>query len=216
MDEFFPRYEKQVYVVVGAVAIVVALVFLWNYNRGKSEIADNKKLGTAYVFLNEGKLPEAEKALTDALAQGLSGLARDKANLYLGKLYYDEQKYDQALEAYNKVGKGNKATLLVYSGALHGKAACYMQQKNYSRAVATLDEFVALCMRRTGNSKENVAGHEVVDLSPAVPNVLWKKALCYRELGQTDKVKATVEKLQKVYPASPEAQDGVKLLATIE
>lgn len=216
MDEFFPRYEKQLYAVIGAVVIALALYFLWNYNRGKNEIADNKKLGTAYVFLNEGKLPEAEKALTEALAQGLSGLARDKANLYLGKIYYDYQKYDQALEAYNKVGKGNKATILVYSGALHGKAACYMQKKDYAKAVATLDEFVSLCMLRTGNPKENVAGHEVVDLSPTVPNALWKEALCYRELGQPDKVKATVEKLQKVYPASLEARDGAKLLATVE
>jgi tetratricopeptide (TPR) repeat protein len=114
------------------------------------------------------------------------------------------------------VGKDGKSTILVYSGALHGIAACYMQKKDYLQAITALDEFLTLCMRRTGNPKENLAGEEVVDLSPAVPNALWKEALCYRELGQPDQVKAVVDKLEKAYPGSVEAQNGLKLLAMVE
>ena len=216
MDDIYPRYEKQLWAAAGVVVAAVGVYFLWNNNHQKSEIEDNKKLGSAYVYFEKGQLADAERALTEFLAQGPSGLARDKGNLYLGKAYYEEQNYDKALEAYGKVRKDGKATLLVYSGALHGKAACYMQKKDYANAVQTLDELVNLCMRRTGNPKEDMSGQEVVDLSPSVPNALWKQALCYRELGQPDKVKSVVEKLQKAYPASREAQDGSRLLASIE
>jgi len=216
VDDFYPRYDKQLWQVLAAILIAVAVYFIWSYNHQKNEISENKKLGAAYVLLGRGNIPDAEKALTDFLSQGPSGLARDKANLYLGKAYYDQQQYDEALAAYGRVGKDGKATVLVYSGALHGIAACYMQKKDYADAITTLDEFLKLCMRRTGNPKENLADQEIVDLSPAVPNALWKEALCYRELGQPDQVRAVVDKLQKAYPSSPEAQDGLRLLAMME
>ena len=154
IDEIYPRYEKQLLGGLVAVVVVVLGYFLWNYNHNKSEIADNKKLGAAYVYIEKGQLPEAEKALTIFLAQGPSKLAADKANMFLGKTYYEQQKYDQAFDAYSKVSKGNKATRLIYLGALHGKAACQMQKKDYAAAVQTLDEFLSLAMLRTGNPKQ--------------------------------------------------------------
>lgn len=215
-DDFYPRYGKQMWVVLAIIAVVLAGYSLWSSNRDKARIADNKKLGAVYVALEEGKLGDAERELLAFLATNPSTLARDKANLYLGKVYYDEQRYDQSLEAYGKVGTGGKSTVLVYSGALHGRAACLMQKKDYAQAVTVLEEFLALCMRRTGNPKENLAGQEVVDLNPEVANALWKQALCYRELHQADKVKSTVEKLRKAYPTSREAAQGAQLLATVE
>ncbi len=215
-DDFYPRYSRQIWIVVAAVAAVAALYFAWNMQSERNGLRTNKELGSAYVLLSQEKYPEAEKALIEFLGRGPSGLARDKANLYLGKLYYNEQKYDPAAEAYGRIHKGGKSTLLLYSGALHGRAACAMQKQDYATAAALLQEFLAVTMRRTGNPKENLAGEEVVDESPSVPNALWKQALCYRALKQPDKVKAAVDQLRKAYPASREAQDGAKLLALME
>jgi TolA-binding protein len=91
-----------------------------------------------------------------------------------------------------------------------------MQKKDYAKAVEVLNDLMARFMRRTGDPAENLAGQEVLDLSPSLPNVLWKQALCYRELNQPEKAKAAVEKLRKAYPDSREAQDGLKLLAMLE
>jgi TolA-binding protein len=44
---------------------------------------------------------------------------------------------------------------------------------------------------------------------------LWKLTLSYRELKNTEKEKATAEKLVKVYPESKEAFDATRLLAQI-
>jgi tetratricopeptide (TPR) repeat protein len=216
-DDFYPRYSKQIWVVAGTVIAAVAVYFIYTSTAESRAMEANRDLGPVYVLLSEQRLPEAEQALTEFLRKGPTALARDKANLFLGKVYYEGQKYDQAIEAYGKVEAGNdESTGLLYSGALHGLAASHMQKKDYAKAVEVLNDLMARFMRRTGDPAENLAGQEVLDLSPSLPNVLWKQALCYRELNQPEKAKAAVEKLRKAYPDSREAQDGLKLLAMLE
>lgn len=215
-DDIYPRYVKQIWVGAGVVVAAILLYLAWSAQKDRNALKSNKELGEAYVMLSSDNLTEAETALTQFLSHGPSGLARDKAYLYLGKVLYNEGKYSQSLDAYGKVSKGGGNTILLYSGALHGKAACFMQNKNYAEAVRTLEEFISLTQRRTGNPKEDLVGEEVVDWSPSVPNALWKEALCYRELKQPDQAKAVVEKLRKAYPTSPEAQNGAKLLALMQ
>ena len=214
-DDFYPRHGKTLSIALGAVAVLLAVYLFLHYSRGKSAMEDNKKLGRAYVALERDDWAEAEKALQEFMGHGPSGLARDKAYLFLGKVHYGRQEYDKALEAYAKVGKGSPATVLIYSGALHGRAACLMQKKDYAGAVKILDEFLSLTQRRTGDPEEDLSGKEVVDLTPSVPNALWKQALCYRELKQNADAKTVAEKILKAYPKSPEAQDAIKLLAIL-
>jgi TolA-binding protein len=215
-DDIYPRYAKQIWVAGGTLIAAVLVYFIWTATAENRALEANRDLGASYVLLADERFPEAEKSLTDYLRKGPSGLARDKAYLFLGKAYYRQEKYDQALEAYGMVGEGKEATALIRSGALHGIAASLMQKRDYAQAAARLEEFVARAMRRTGHPSEDIAGQEVQDLSPSVPNALWKLALCYRELKQPEKAKAAVEKLRRAYPASREAQDGERLLATLE
>ncbi len=167
------------------------------------------------MLLRDENLPAAESALLGFLAASPSGIAADKANLYLGKVYYSQQRYDDAIAAYAKVGKGKKSTALIYSGALHGRAAASMQKRDYATAASLLEELVSDFGDRTGDPEEKIEGEEVVDRSPTVPNALFKLALCYRELGQTDKAKATAEKLARIYPETREGKDATKLLAIL-
>ena len=214
-EEFYLRYAREIWIAVAIVVIAVVGYFAWSQYSQKAEAAANKKLGEAYVLLRDENLPAAESALVGFLATNPSGIAADKANLYLGKVYYSQQRYDDAIAAYAKVGKGKKSTALIYSGALHGRAAASMQKKDYATAVTALEELVNDYGDRTGDPEENVEGEEVVDRSPTVPNALFKLALCYRELGQTDKAKATAEKLAKIYPETREGKDAEKLLAIL-
>ncbi len=216
-DIIYPRYSKIIWGVGGSILGAVAIYALYTSTSESRMLKANKELGAAYVLLAENKTEEAEKSLQEFLLKGGPGLAQDKAHLYLGKLYYQQQKYDQSLEAYEKVGSsGNGNLALLYSGALHGRAACHMQKKEYAKAVVVLDKMISQYMRKTGNPKENRVGEEVVDLIPTIPNALWKQALCYRELHNIEKVRSVVEQLRKVYPTSPEAQNGIKLIAMME
>jgi TolA-binding protein len=98
---------------------------------------------------------------------------------------------------------------------MHGLASCYIQNKNYPLAAETLEKFVSTFGRRSSSPNERVAGKEVVDLSPSVPNALWKLTLVYRELKNPEKEKATAQKLIAVYPESREAFDATRLLPQI-
>lgn len=214
-EDLWFRYMKQIIVAVVVIVLAVAVWVGMGSMRKQQAEADNKRLGDIYVLLREENLPAAEQALLVFLAEDPSGLARDKANLFLGKIYYAQQRYDEALTAYGAVKSGGKATALLHAGALHGRAAAHMQKGEYAEAIKALDELVSNYGARTGDPKENLAGEEVVDFAPNVPNALWKLALCHRELGQTSEAKAAAERLVKAYPGTREGADAAKLLAIL-
>jgi TolA-binding protein len=214
-EDFWFRYSRQIVIALIVIVAAAAGWFGWKHLRAQAEEADNKRLGTVYILLHDQNLPAAEQALVAFLAENPSGLARDKANLLLGKAYYGQQRYDEALAAYGKVGKGGKSTALLHAGALHGTAAAHMQKAEYAQAVEALDQLVAAYGGRTGDPEENLAGSEAVDFAPSVPNALWKLALCHRELGQAEQAKAAAERLIKAYPGSREARDAEKLLTVL-
>ncbi len=214
MDDFLPQHgSKALYVAIGIFVAGIAWMIFSNQNE-KSKALDNKALGKAYVFLSEDKMDSAEIALSAYVQGHHSGVALSKAYLMLGKVKFQKQQYDEAISAYSKVDASGDQSLLS-SGALHGIAASYMQKKDYPKAIESLEKFVSHYMRKNGNLEERAMGKEPRDLSPVVPNALWKLALCYAEQKDADKEKATAEKLIKVYAESKEALDAKKLLAQI-
>lgn len=215
LDEFVPRYGKQALYVVGGILVVAAVAFWFKGSREQSQARENKELGQAYVYLSEDKADSAEAFLAAFVQKSHSRDVQDKANLMLGKVYYGKGKYDEAIKAYGAVTPGDKDRPLVSSGAQHGLASSYIQKKDYAKAAEILARFVDTFGRRTGNPEEKIAGQEVVDLSPAVPNALWKLALCYKELKDTAKAKAAAEKLVKIYPDSREAYEATRFLAQL-
>lgn len=215
MIDFWPRFGKQtIYLIVG-IAVVVSAGVWFNNDRLASQAKENKQLGPAYILYSEDKLDAAQNLLTAFVKSGHTRLVQDKANLMLGQIYFTKGKYDEAIQAFSQVDLSNTKQSLVASGALHGLASSYIQKKDYTQAADNLEKFVSRFERRTGKPDEKVEGQEVADLSPAVPNALWKLALSYRELKNPEKEKAAAEKLVKVYPESKEAFDATRLLAQI-
>jgi TolA-binding protein len=215
MDDFWPRYGKQASYVIGGLLVVLVAAFWFKGSRENAAARENKELGQAYVYLGEDKTDSAEAFLAAFVQKSHSRDVQDKANLMLGKIYYAKGKYDEAIKAYGSVDAGDKDRALVASGALHGLASSHIQKKEYAKAAGILERFVATFGRRTGNPQEKIAGQEVMDLSPVVPNALWKLALCYKELKDTAKAKATAEKLVKIYPDSREAYEATRFLAQL-
>jgi len=215
LDDFWPRFGKQTSYALLAIAVIIAGSVWWNNDRHQSQAKENKELGKAYVYFSEDKYDTAQTFL-DAFVKGShSRLVQDKANLMLGQILFSKSKYDDAIKAFSQVDLSNTSQPLISSGALHGLASCYIQNKNYALAAETLEKLVSQFGKRTGDPEEKVAGHEKVDLAPSVPNALWKLALCYRELKNTEKEKAAAQKLVKVYPESRESFNAARLLAQI-
>ncbi|MBW8889505.1 MAG: tetratricopeptide repeat protein [Fibrobacteres bacterium] len=215
LDVFWPRFGKQTSYLLLAIAVVIAVGVWWNGDRLQSQAKENKELGKAYIYFSEDKYDSTESFLNAFVKASHSRLVQDKANLMLGQVQYAKAKYDDAIKSFSQIDGGNTDQPLVSSGALHGLASCYIQNKNYALATETLEKLVSQFGKRTGNPEEKVAGHEKVDLAPSVPNALWKLTLCYRELKNTEKEKATAQKLVKAYPESRESFDATRLLAQI-
>jgi TolA-binding protein len=215
VDDFWPRFGKQVSYALPVIIVIVAGAVWFNNDRVKQASQENKQLGPAYVYYSEDKNDSALAFLTKFLATSHSRLVQDKANLLLGQIQYGNGKYDEAIKAFSQVDLANTDQPLISSGAMHGLASCYIQNKNYPLAVETLEKFVSRFGRRTGKPSEKVAGGEVADLSPSVPNALWKLALSYREMKDVEKSKATAKKLVAIYPESREAFDATRLLAQL-
>jgi TolA-binding protein len=215
MDDFWPRFGKQTLYILVGIAVVVAGYSWFTNSRVQQQAKENKELGQAFVYYSEDKLDSAEAFLANFVKTSHSRLVQDKANLLLGHIHYSKGKYDDAIKAFSLVDLSDKEHSLISSGALHGLASSQIQKKEYAKAAENLEAFVSRFGRRTGNPDEKLVGKEVVDLSPAVPNALWKLTLVYRELKNTEKEKATAKKLVSLYPESREAFDANRLLAQI-
>jgi len=213
--DFWPKFGMQALYVILGLSVVISGFVWFNNDRIASQAKENKLLGPAYLLYSENKLDSAESFLNAFAKQGHGKFVQDKANLMLGQILYSKAKYDEALNTFSQIDLGNTKNSLVSSGALHGIAACYIEKKNYAQAVVNLEKFISTFGRKTGKPTEKIEGNEVADLSPAVPNAYWKLALCYREMQNVEKEKATVEKLFKAYPQSKEAFDATRLLAQI-
>ncbi len=211
-EDFYPRYAKQIWAVVILLLVGGAGWFLWSNAHERAANEANRQLGEVYVLLRQENYPQAERALTAFLAGNPRGIAREKANLFLGKTYYLQQEYEKALAVYGNVRPGGKATALIHSGALHGKASSLMQLGRFEEAAGVLETLLKEYKLRTGNPAERVAGNEVIDYAPSVPNALWKLALCRNELGQSSRAREAAETLVRVYPGTREARDAEKLL----
>jgi len=214
-EELWIRHAKLISTIAIVVVVAVVAWFGWKTVSARNAEADNKKLGAIYVHLRSENLPAAEEALTGFLAGNPSGLAADKANLYLGKVYFLQGRYDEALNSYGSVKARGKDVALLHAGALHGIAASYMQKAEYAPAIEALSELVETYGVRTGAPEESLVGEEVADFVPNIANSLWKLALCHRELGQSAEAKAAAERIVRVYPASREAKDAEKLLTIL-
>ena len=214
-EELWMRHSRGILIAAAAVVLLAAAWFGWSSMQASKAEADNRRLGEAYVLLRQENLPAAEQALTTFLASNPSGLARDKANLFLGKTRYQMQDYDGAIAAYAAVEKGGRSVALLHAGALYGLAAAHMQKAEYAPAAAALEELIKLYGVRTGDPRENLAGEEVADLAPSVSNALWKLALCRAETGDRAAAREAAERLVRVYPGSREARDAEKLLVTL-
>ena len=214
-SEFLSKFGKRVGIILVVIAVAVS-AFLYQRKSTKSKTyARNKQLGKAYVYYSHNKMDSAEIFLKSFVASSQAQLVQSKAYLLLGQTQYFFKKYDEALDSYKKVKGSPTGQSLITSGALHGMAACYMQIKEYQKAVEALEEFIETYMRRTGNLNDRSAGREPRDLSPAVPNVLWKLALCCKQINAPEKARDACDKLISIYADTEEAAKAARLLISI-
>jgi tetratricopeptide (TPR) repeat protein len=203
---------------LGLLAVVVVVAGLL-YARSTREHAHEKfrePLGQAFYYVNTQNYDSALVKL-DEITQDRSakGLVLAKASLMKGQIFYDRGQYEWSMDAYGTALRHARTITLVASAARHGQAAALMQLNRYEEAAAAWESYLSDYAHKTGNIKDRFQEKEPNDLAMNIPDVLWKLALTYQALDQTDKVRSVCERLVQVYGDSRAAVQARKLLAVL-
>ena len=151
-QKLFEQIVSHPYSVIGAVAIVLAIVFgsifvskQINQSKGeKSQIlAKSVKIWDAEVGTNKAYSTEADKM--NAALKSFSQTAKKLEGTFLGsvaeiyeaKAHYRLKEYGKAIELYNKIIKENKLSEDLKFIAYEGKAFCFLDRQDYKNAINT-------------------------------------------------------------------------------
>ncbi|MBF0432118.1 MAG: tetratricopeptide repeat protein [Fibrobacteria bacterium] len=212
---FLSKYGKITLYGILIGAVLVSFAFFQLKKNDSKTVFEHKLLGPAYVYFSHNKMDSVEYFLKDFVTGSHPPIVKAKAYLLMGKAQFLQAKYDLAIASYQQVKADEKKHSLIASGALHGMAACYIQQKDFQNAIQQLERFLDTYMKQTGDMKDRSLQKEPEDLSPSVPNALWKLTLCYWQLNDKENTKVTSEKLIKIYSESEEAQKAKRLLSIL-
>lgn len=211
--QLVPQHGTKLMAVV--VILVLGLIFFQKQQASVAQtvVAQREELGVAFDHLYRTQNDSAEILLEAFLSKpDLDPLLQAKAALLLGNLKYRKADFAAAQGFFQKAQASSEGLPLIESAAEHGLASVEMEQKNFEAAAQKWEAFVAKYEKRTGDLQARYAGEEPVNLVVSIPDALWKLTLCYQELQNEAKMKATAEKLVAVYGKSKQAQQAQKIL----
>ncbi|MGL1933608.1 MAG: tetratricopeptide repeat protein [Fibrobacterales bacterium] len=195
-----PDYgSKLVIALIVIAALIVGFISMKNGDAQKIK-ADRETLGKAIYFLNTNANDSAEAILQDIFtkAEIAPSIAAKGALLY-GNLLLEKGDIAGAQEKFSQAIANAHTQLMIKSAAEHGLATSYIQQKEYAKAVVALNVYTQKYARKTSA----LPGVESpADLVVDIPDVLWKIALCQKELKDTAAAKAACQKIIELYNAN--------------
>ena len=166
----------------------------------------------------------------------------ETATTQLAKIipYYDEGKYDQAIQGVPQEGaQGLKAIVDEYGSTPAGEIAkiylanAYFQKKEYDQALEYYDDIsvsdnmieasalagMAACYEAQGKYKDAAKYFEKAAAKNMVltqaPDNLQRAAINYAAVGEKNKAKELLETIKKEFPTSSQARDIDRYIAEI-
>lgn len=214
--DLFPKHGPKLLVVAFLLVVGIFILVQQRNQAAQTNAVLTEELGKAMDHLYNSRSDSAATILQSLVSQhNANGLVLAKASLLLGNLRLQQDSLAQAAELYAKVISNAGSSKVLMAGAEHGLAVVAMEQKDWPKAIERLESFVKDYGKRTGDLEKRFSKEEKGDLAVTVPGALWKLALCYVEINDTAKAKASAERLLKVYGDSRQAALARKLLATL-
>jgi outer membrane protein assembly factor BamD (BamD/ComL family) len=131
--------KRKIYTIVGIIAVVIILGFLYINNRkAKSEEAETK-LSAIITLYEQGKFQEAINGDPQQQIMGLNDIVNNyggtesgqTAKLYLGNCYYYLNDYDNAFKYFDDYSGSND---IIKSSCISGMAAVYEAKNELKKA----------------------------------------------------------------------------------
>lgn len=200
--DFVDKNRTLVWVLVGALVLVVALAVAYVFYQEAQEAEAQEALATPVRLYEEGNYraaldgPEGQMGLIDVADEYGGTNAGNLARFYAADALYKLGEYDQALEYFQAFDLGDA---YLEASALAGQAAIYENREEFARA---------------GELYERAATRFESELTS--PRYLLSAGRAYEAAGDLAAARAAYEALQEDFPDAPAAQNIEAYLARVE
>jgi tetratricopeptide (TPR) repeat protein len=204
MRTFYEEFQKNIFIGVGAIAIVALLVYFYIEHKKANNEKASVELARVINVYDAGAYQEAIDGIPNTKIIGLKKLVDiygstengESAKIYLANSYYFLGKFDDAKKYYDDYSGSNdvfKAT------SFAGLAACYEAKKDYENAAKYYQKAASV-------NKSNVLN----------PQYLMYAGIDYLNLGNKEKAKELLDKVKKDFTTSPFSREVDRYLAQTE
>lgn len=201
-EDFFKENQKWVYILVGAIVLVIGGIFLFNYYKSnQSQQAQNELFRPIYHF----EADSLNKALNgDGNTMGFPEIAKEYgitkagnlAHFYAGASYLKQGKFQEAIDHLKDFSSSD---ILVQARAYSLIGDAYMELKQYDDAAKYYD--------RASNHAPNKF---------YTPTYLMKCALAYERKGDNDSALKKYDEVVEKYFDSSEYNEARKSKSRLE
>ena len=193
--DFLQRNWISVALGIVAVVVVIGGSAGWIKHQRAKQNAAWELLADANVAEREGKTDRAERLYEQVVEQ----FGRTKAGLVaytsLGDLQFGEGRFDEAIEAYQKVLDRVGGDPLMAFAAYSGIGACLEEQGKYEEAAIHYRSYA-----------------ETHSDSPFAPEALSDAARCFVQAGRIVEARTALEQIVRAYPKSQVVYQARSLL----
>jgi predicted negative regulator of RcsB-dependent stress response len=129
--------KKLIIGIILIIAVTAGGAYFWTQKTQADEEKASLALSKAVTWIETGDSVKAVKGLKEIVSGYGSTRSGNMARLYLGTIYYNMNRPDEALAMYNAFSGGNKD---LQASALAGAAACNVQKKAFTAAAESYEK----------------------------------------------------------------------------
>jgi predicted negative regulator of RcsB-dependent stress response len=138
--EFFVKNSNQLLGAVVVILVLIAGFLVFNNVRKSGENKASESFGKAMIYYTGNQLDKAAEQFKLTAENHGSSQPGALSAFLLGRILYDQGKYDDAIEWYSSAAKGARSIEFVGGQALEGIAACYEAKGDTKSAVENLEK----------------------------------------------------------------------------
>ncbi len=157
------------------VLVIIILLFggfqIFSYVRKSSRLKAQNDFGRAMLLYTDQELSRAQEAFEEVIENHRNTSQAAYSSFMIGHIYFAGEKYDDAIEYFEKVYANKKCTGFIRGESFEALAMCYEAQGDLERALEYFEKAL--------NDETIVYRY---------PAVRWKMALINKKLGNSDKV----------------------------
>jgi len=195
-NDWLSQNTRELFIGVGVVAVVVGLVFLFNWMKARDEQNAAEKFAQARTEHNKknylGAIPVLEKLVSEYGGTKSAGLA----TIYLANAYLQTKDYLNAEKHYKRYLDDGDGDPILEVSAAFGVAATYEARNEFAKAAKIYED----------------AANEHED-SYRAPQLLMSAARNYKEGGQIEGARRNLQKLIDKYPKSSLVEEAKLFMA---